>query len=230
MVWNHTVFPRAILARQLWYAVLSIWTYCFVYLRGRRMRLPQHRMCEECAKNSVWVLRMLDSSHEVPFSQGVSSGRNTMKITVTVNGQTYAHDIEPRLLLVHYLRDVLHLTGTHVGCETSLCGACTVMMNGVAVKSCTVLAVQADGAELTTIEGLAQNGKLHPVQEGFWEEHGLQCGFCTPGMIMASYQLLERNTKPTDAEIRHALEGNLCRCTGYQHIVNAVQYAAKKMQ
>jgi carbon-monoxide dehydrogenase small subunit len=153
-----------------------------------------------------------------------------MKITVTVNGQTYAHDIEPRLLLVHYLRDVLRLTGTHVGCETSLCGACTVMLNGVAVKSCTILAAQADGTEITTIEGLAQNGKLHPVQEGFWEEHGLQCGFCTPGMIMASYQLLERNTTPTEAEIRHALEGNLCRCTGYQHIVNAVQYAAKKMQ
>jgi len=153
-----------------------------------------------------------------------------MKITVTVNGQISAHEVEPRLLLVHYLRDVLRLTGTHVGCETSLCGACTVMLNGTAVKSCTVLAVQADGAEITTIEGLAQNGKLHPVQEGFWEEHGLQCGFCTPGMIMASYQLLERQPSPTEAEIRHGLEGNLCRCTGYQHIVNAVQYAARKIQ
>ena len=153
-----------------------------------------------------------------------------MNITVTVNGETYTHDVEPRLLLVHYLREVLRLTGTHVGCETTLCGACTVMMNGAAVKSCTVLAVQADGAELTTIEGLAQNGNLHPVQEGFWEEHGLQCGFCTPGMILASCQLLERNPNPSDAEIRHGLEGNLCRCTGYQHIVNAVQYAAKKMQ
>jgi carbon-monoxide dehydrogenase small subunit len=154
----------------------------------------------------------------------------TMNITVTVNGQTHAHDVEPRLLLVHYLRDKLGLTGTHVGCETSLCGACTVYMNGVAVKSCTILAVQADGAEITTIEGLAQGETLHPVQEGFWEEHGLQCGFCTPGMIMASVQLLERNPNPTEAEIRHALEGNLCRCTGYQHIVNAVQYAAKKMR
>jgi len=152
-----------------------------------------------------------------------------MNITVTVNGQTYTHDVEPRLLLVHYLRDVLRLTGTHVGCETSLCGACTVMLDGAAVKSCTVLAVQADGTDLTTIEGLAQNGTLHPVQEGFWEEHGLQCGFCTPGMIMASCQLLERNPNPTEADIRHALEGNLCRCTGYQHIVNAVRYAAEKM-
>ena len=153
-----------------------------------------------------------------------------MNITVTVNGETYTHHVEPRLLLVHYLRDVLRLTGTHVGCETTLCGACTVMMNGAAVKSCTVLTVQADGAELTTIEGLAQNGNLHPVQEGFWEEHGLQCGFCTPGMIIASCQLLERNPNPSDEEIRHGLEGNLCRCTGYQHIVNAVQYAARKMQ
>lgn len=153
-----------------------------------------------------------------------------MNITVTVNGQTQAHDVEPRLLLVHYLREVLGLTGTHVGCETSLCGSCTVDMDGMAVKSCTILAVQADGADLTTIEGLAQSGVLHPVQEGFWEEHGLQCGFCTPGMIMASCQLLQRNANPTEAEIRHALDGNLCRCTGYQHIVNAVQYAAQKMR
>ena len=152
-----------------------------------------------------------------------------MQITVTVNGRTHAHDVEPRLLLVHYLREILRLTGTHIGCETTLCGACTVMMNGAAVKSCTVLAVQADGADITTIEGLAEDGTLHPVQEGFWEEHGLQCGFCTPGMIMASCQLLQRNLHPTEGEIRHALEGNLCRCTGYQHIVNAVQYAAKKM-
>jgi carbon-monoxide dehydrogenase small subunit len=153
-----------------------------------------------------------------------------MNITVTVNGQTYTHDVEPRLLLVHYLRDVLGLTGTHVGCETSLCGACTVHLNGEAVKSCTLLAVQADGTQVTTIEGLAEGETLHPVQEGFWEEHGLQCGFCTPGMIMASVQLLARNANPTEAEIRHALEGNLCRCTGYQHIVNAVQYAAQKMR
>ncbi len=153
-----------------------------------------------------------------------------MKLTIVVNGQTHENDVEPRLLLVHYLREVLRLTGTHIGCETSLCGACTVMLNGAAVKSCTMLAVQADGAEITTIEGLAQNGDLDPTQEGFWEEHGLQCGFCTPGMILASYQLLQRNTDPTDDEIRHALEGNLCRCTGYQHIVNAVQYAARKMR
>ena len=149
-------------------------------------------------------------------------------ITLTVNGQRCTNEVEPRLLLVHYLRDVLSLTGTHVGCETSLCGACTVILNGQAVKSCTVLAVQADGGEVLTVEGLEQDGKLHPLQEGFWEEHGLQCGYCTPGMIMASYQLLQRNPNPTDEQIRHGLEGNLCRCTGYQHIVKAVQYAAKK--
>jgi aerobic carbon-monoxide dehydrogenase small subunit len=149
-------------------------------------------------------------------------------ITITVNGQPQTDEAEPRLLLVHYLRDVLSLTGTHVGCETSLCGACTVILNGQAVKSCTVLAVQADGGEILTVEGLEKDGKLHPLQEGFWEEHGLQCGYCTPGMIMASYQLLQRNPNPTEAEIRHGLEGNLCRCTGYQHIVKAVQYAARK--
>jgi carbon-monoxide dehydrogenase small subunit len=153
-----------------------------------------------------------------------------MQITVTVNGQSATHDVEPRLLLVHFLRETLGLTGTHIGCETSLCGACTVNLDGSAVKSCTVLAVQADGATITTIEGIAQIDALHPVQEGFWEEHGLQCGFCTPGMIMASCQLLERHPNPTEAEIRHALEGNLCRCTGYQHIVNAIQYAANKMR
>jgi carbon-monoxide dehydrogenase small subunit len=149
-------------------------------------------------------------------------------ITITVNGQPQTTEVEPRLLLVHYLRDILSLTGTHVGCETSLCGACTVLLNGQAVKSCTVLAVQADGGEVLTVEGLEKDGKLHPLQEGFWEEHGLQCGYCTPGMLMASYQLLQRNANPTEAEIRHGLEGNLCRCTGYQHIVKAVQYAAKK--
>ena len=149
-------------------------------------------------------------------------------LTVTVNGQSYTNEVEPRLLLVHYLRDVLSLTGTHIGCETSLCGACTVLLNGQAVKSCTVLAVQADGGDVLTVEGLEKDGKLHPLQEGFWEEHGLQCGYCTPGMIMASYQLLQRNPNPTEEQIRHGLEGNLCRCTGYQHIVKAVQYAAKK--
>jgi carbon-monoxide dehydrogenase small subunit len=149
-------------------------------------------------------------------------------INVIVNGERHTEEVEPRLLLVHYLRDVLRLTGTHIGCETSLCGACTVILNGQAVKSCTVLAVQVDGGEILTVEGLEKDGKLHPLQEGFWEEHGLQCGYCTPGMIMAAYQLLQRNPHPTDEQIRHGLEGNLCRCTGYQHIVKAVQYAAKK--
>jgi len=156
----------------------------------------------------------------------------TMKraITVTVNGQTYHSEVEPRTLLVHYLRDMLDLTGTHIGCNTSQCGACTVFLNGEAVKSCTLLAVQADEGSVTTIEGLAPEGSLHPIQEGFWERHGLQCGFCTPGMIMASYQLLKNNPNPTEAEIRKGLEGNICRCTGYQNIVRAVQYAAEKMQ
>ena len=151
-------------------------------------------------------------------------------ITLTVNGATEQHDVEPRMLLVHYLRDVLGLTGTHVGCETSICGACTVLLDGQSAKSCTVFAVQADGAQVTTIEGLAANGQLHPVQEGFWEKHGLQCGYCTPGMIMAAAQILARNPEPGDEEIRHGLEGNLCRCTGYQHIVEAVRYAAQKMK
>ncbi len=149
-------------------------------------------------------------------------------ISVSVNGVAHKNEVEPRLLLVHYLRDVLSLTGTHVGCETSLCGACTVMIDGQAVKSCTMFAVQADGATITTIEGLARNGDLHPVQEGFWERHGLQCGYCTPGMIVTAAQLLDRNAQPTRDEIRHGLDGNLCRCTGYQHIVEAVEYAAKK--
>ena len=150
------------------------------------------------------------------------------EVTITVNGERTTHDVEPRLLLVHYLRDVLGLTGTHIGCDTSQCGACTVHIDGDAVKSCTVFAVQANGHEVRTIEGMAQNGTLHPLQEGFWEEHGLQCGYCTPGMIMSAADLLQRNPDPSEAEIRHALHGNLCRCTGYQHIVNAVQYAARK--
>ncbi len=149
-----------------------------------------------------------------------------MNITVAVNGKSHSHDVEPRLLLIHYLREVVGLTGSHVGCETSLCGACTVELNGKAVKSCTMFAVQADGASIVTVEGLATDGKLHPMQEAFWNEHGLQCGFCTPGMIMASKQILDRNAKPTEEEIRHGLEGNVCRCTGYQHIVNAVKAAA----
>jgi carbon-monoxide dehydrogenase small subunit len=153
-----------------------------------------------------------------------------VKVILTINGKKYERDIEPRLLLVHFIRDVVGLTGTHIGCETSICGACTVMMNGGAVKSCTLLAVQADGAEITTIEGLAQNGQLHPMQDAFWEKHGLQCGYCTPGMIMAACALLQNNPKPTEAQIRHGLEGNLCRCTGYQNIVDAVKYAAEKMK
>lgn len=147
-------------------------------------------------------------------------------ITVTVNGQRHSADVEPRMLLVHFLRDQLGLTGTHIGCETSICGACTVELDGRTVKSCALFAVQADGSDIVTIEGLAQNGKLHPVQEAFWNEHGLQCGFCTPGMVMSCRQLLKDIPDPTDAEIREAIDGNLCRCTGYQHIVNAVKAAA----
>jgi carbon-monoxide dehydrogenase small subunit len=149
-----------------------------------------------------------------------------MNITLSINGKSHSQDVEPRLLLIHFLRDVAGLTGTHIGCETSLCGACTVALNGKAIKSCTMFAVQANGAEIVTVEGLASDGKLDPMQEAFWNEHGLQCGFCTPGMIMASKQILDRNPAPTEDEIRHGLEGNVCRCTGYQHIVNAVKAAA----
>jgi carbon-monoxide dehydrogenase small subunit len=152
------------------------------------------------------------------------------KISLTVNGVEQVHEVEPRLLLVDFLRDMAGLTGTHVGCDTSICGACTVMLNGASAKSCTVLAAQADGADVLTIEGLAQGEKLHPLQEAFWECHGLQCGFCTPGMILSAYQLLQRNSNPAEEEIRHALDGNLCRCTGYQHIIDAVQYAVKQLQ
>lgn len=152
-----------------------------------------------------------------------------MEVTVTVNGKTLQHDVPPRLLLVHYLRDRLNLTGAHVGCDTSQCGACVVHVDGQAVKSCTMLAVQADGHQVTTIEGLAQNGEYHPMQTGFWEMHGLQCGYCTPGMIMSATALLQSNAQPSDSEIRHALEGNLCRCTGYENIVKAVRYAAEHM-
>ena len=150
-------------------------------------------------------------------------------IQVTVNGKAYSHDVDPRTLLVQYLRDVLGLTGTHVGCDTSNCGACTILVDGKAVKSCTMLAVQAHGSEVKTIEGMADNGALHPLQEGFREEHGLQCGFCTPGMIMASADLLSRNSNPSEQEIREALEGNFCRCTGYHNIVKSVQQTAKKI-
>lgn len=147
-------------------------------------------------------------------------------ITVRVNGVDHTAAVEPRVLLTHFIRDVLGLTGTHIGCDTSSCGACTILLDGQSVKSCTLFAIQADGAEITTIEGLAQNGALHPVQEGFREEHGLQCGFCTPGMILAAVDLLKHNPSPSEAEIRHALEGNFCRCTGYHNIVKAVQHAA----
>ncbi len=150
-------------------------------------------------------------------------------ISIRVNGVDRSAQVEPRLLLAHFLRETAGLTGTHIGCETSLCGACTVLLDGRAVKSCTVLAVQADGSSVTTIEGLAVDGKLHAIQQGFWEEHGLQCGFCTPGMILCSHDLLSHNASPSEREIREAIGGNLCRCTGYQHIVNAVQSASRKM-
>ena len=148
---------------------------------------------------------------------------------VTVNGATSDHEVSPRLLLIHFLRDELRLTGSHIGCDTSSCGTCTILIDGKAIKSCTMLAVQADGSNITTIEGLAQNGELHPLQEGFKEEHGLQCGFCTPGMIMTATELLNNNPNPTENEIRHGLDGNFCRCTGYHNIVKSVQYAAAKL-
>jgi len=151
----------------------------------------------------------------------------THNIKVNVNGVAQEAQVEPRVLLVHFLRDDLRLTGTHVGCDTSQCGACTVLVDGISTKSCTMFAVQADGREVTTIEGLAKNGELHPLQEAFREEHGLQCGFCTPGVIMSSYDFLQHNSKPNEEEIRHALEGNYCRCTGYHNIVKAIQKAAK---
>lgn len=158
------------------------------------------------------------------------TGPATMRITVTVNGFAREVEVEPRLLLVHLLRDHLGLTGTHVGCDTSQCGACVVDLDGQTVKSCTLLAVQADGASITTIEGFSQDGKLHPVQEGFWAKHGLQCGFCTPGMILSAAALLKTNPDPSEEEIEHAIEGNICRCTGYHNIVRSVQHAAELMR
>lgn len=152
-----------------------------------------------------------------------------MQITITVNGKSHTRDVEPRTLLSDFIRDGLNLTGTNIGCDTSQCGACTIHMNGQAVKACTVLAVQADGSNLTTIEGLA-NGDLHPMQKAFWNEHALQCGYCTPGMIMSAVKLVENSPNLTEADIRHGLEGNMCRCTGYENIVNAVQSAAAEMQ
>jgi carbon-monoxide dehydrogenase small subunit len=150
------------------------------------------------------------------------------QLSMTVNGKVRKADVEPRLLLAHFLREQLRLTGTHIGCDTSQCGACTVIIDGRSAKSCTIFAVQAGGSEVTTIEGLARNGELHPVQTGFWEEHGLQCGYCTPGMIMAAVTLLNDNPSPSDREVREGISGNFCRCTGYQHIVNAIQHAAKR--
>jgi len=151
-----------------------------------------------------------------------------VQVSMKVNGKVRKAQVEPRLLLVHFLREHLLLTGAHVGCDTSQCGACTIVLDGRTVKSCTVFAVQASGSEITTIEGVAKDGQLHPVQEGFWEEHGLQCGYCTPGMIMSAVALLTDNPKPTEQQIREGIAGNICRCTGYQHIVNAIQYAANK--
>jgi carbon-monoxide dehydrogenase small subunit len=155
---------------------------------------------------------------------------STQTVTLTINGKPHAAEVESRLLLVHFLREVAGLTGTHIGCDTTSCGACTVLVNGMPAKSCTLFAVQVDGAEIRTVEGLEQNEELHPVQEGFFEEHGLQCGFCTPGMMMTAVALLERNPNPTEAEIRHAISGNLCRCTGYVNIVKSIQYAGNKMR
>lgn len=156
-------------------------------------------------------------------------GHEARRVTMTVNGERRSAVVEPRTLLVHFLRDELGLTGTHVGCDTSQCGACVVEVDGVSTKSCTMFAVQADGSSVTTIEGIAERGSYHPVQEGFWEKHGLQCGYCTPGMIMTTRELLRQNPNPTEEEIRHGLEGNMCRCTGYQNIVRAVQHAAEVM-
>jgi carbon-monoxide dehydrogenase small subunit len=150
------------------------------------------------------------------------------QISITVNGRVRRATVEPRLLLVHFLREQLNLTGTHIGCDTTQCGACTIILDGRSAKSCTIFAAQADGSTITTIEGLATEGQLHPLQEGFWEEHGLQCGYCTPGMIMSAVNLLSENPQPTEREIREGIAGNLCRCTGYQHIVNAIQHAANK--
>ena len=154
----------------------------------------------------------------------------TQHVTLTINGTPYEADIPARLLLVHFIREVANLTGTHIGCDTTSCGACTVLVNGTPAKSCTLFAVQMDGSEITTVEGLEQGGKLHPIQEGFYEEHGLQCGFCTPGMMMTSVAFLKENPNPSDDEIRHAISGNLCRCTGYVNIVKAIHYAADKMR
>jgi carbon-monoxide dehydrogenase small subunit len=209
------------------FGFFSVFRFHFAPLREKTSMISRQ------GENPTW-LTFITNWHrklrQFPSKQFDSSEVASMKqaISINVNGVDHSAEVEPRLLLVHFLRDVLELTGTHVGCETSICGACTVVVDGQAVKSCTMFAVQADGASVTTIEGLAANGELHPMQQGFWEQHGLQCGYCTPGMIMAAMQLIDRNPNPSREEIRHGLEGNLCRCTGYQHIVEAVEYAAKK--
>jgi carbon-monoxide dehydrogenase small subunit len=164
------------------------------------------------------------------MAKSTTKTAEVQRVKVNINGNDYVRSVEPRLLLVHFIRDVAELTGTHVGCETSNCGACTVVLNGKSVKSCTMFAVQAEGAKIQTIEGLAKDGELHPIQNAFWENHGLQCGFCTPGMIMQAYWFLKENPSPTDDEIRMGLAGNLCRCTGYQNIVKSVKAAAKEMR
>jgi carbon-monoxide dehydrogenase small subunit len=164
------------------------------------------------------------------MSEHPNTSPATVTVELTVNGERQRREIEPRTLLVHFIREQLGLTGTHIGCDTTSCGACTVSLGGRAVKSCTVFAVQADGATLETIEGVAKGGALHPLQEGFWEKHGLQCGYCTPGMIMCARALLEKNPAPSEQEIRHGISGNLCRCTGYNKIVEAIQYAADKLR
>ena len=171
----------------------------------------------------LYLSRAADLDRLSPSERG-----HMAQVSITVNGEQRSADVDPRMLLVHFLREQLNLTGTHVGCDTSQCGACTVLVDGRSAKSCTIFAVQADGSEVTTIEGLADGDQLHPLQNGFWEEHGLQCGYCTPGMIMSAVNLLKDNPSPTEREIREGLDGNLCRCTGYQHIVNAVQHAADK--
>src|SRR5690606_20643927 len=190
-----------------------------------RIRCPTRAKPEEKATKSDAIRRRVIASGPRHRVEEVG-----LKIALTINGREVSADVEPRTLLVHFLRENQGLTGTHIGCETSYCGACTVLVDGRTVKSCTMFAVQADGASITTVEGLADNGQLHPVQEGFWERHGLQCGYCTPGMIMSAVGLLDANQSPSEDEIRHAIEGNLCRCTGYHNIVRAIEYAAAKMR
>ena len=189
-------------------------------------------LCSRQVPSNIWGPVAICSSQRLawPSTHDLQRPQAGTKVSITVNGVETSSEIEPRLLLAHYLRETLDLTGTHIGCDTTSCGACTIIMDGKSVKSCTVFAVQADGSEITTVEGLADGNKLHPVQEGFWEKHGLQCGFCTPGMIMSSVSLLEKNPNPTEQEIRHGLAGNVCRCTGYHNIVLAVQYASEKMR